>query len=205
MFAASVLIVQSVSVYVYSREDLLNIRASSGCKDGPSLLFDPAKLSGGNSVRGTGKSPPLVHAVVGHSPRRRGRRSGALVRFRRRAHRPPLPAIVLSNVRSLNNKTDELFHLLNFKRELRDSSVLCFTETWLKPDMPNAAVTPPGFTVCRLDRVAELSGKREGGGVCFMINNRWCSDFSVVSQSCSPVLEHLAINCRPYYSPREFS
>ncbi len=85
--------------------------------------------------------------------------------------------------------------------------MLCFTETWLGPDKPDAAIIPPGFTVYRKDRSAESSKKRVcmGGGVCFMINNRWCNDVTVVSESCSPVLEHLTLSCRPFYSPREFS
>ena len=37
-----------------------------------------------------------------------------------------------------------------------------------------------------------------------MVNQRWCSDAKLVSQSCSVELETLIINCRPFYSPREF-
>ena len=40
--------------------------------------------------------------------RRRGRRSGLLVRLRRRAHRPLLQNILLANVQSLDNKLDEI-------------------------------------------------------------------------------------------------
>ncbi len=42
------------------------------------------------------------------------------------------------------------------------------------------------------------------GGVCFMINNQWCSDVEIISTGCSPDLEHLMIRCQPYYFPREF-
>ena len=66
--------------------------------------------------------------------------------------RPPLPAILLSNVRPLKNKSEELFYLQGSWRELRDLSVLCFTETWLRPDKPDSAITPPSFTVFRKDR-----------------------------------------------------
>ena len=38
-----------------------------------------------------------------------------------------------------------------------------------------------------------------------MVNQRWCNDAKLVSQSCSVELETLIINCRPFYSPREFS
>ncbi|XP_078139742.1 general transcription factor II-I repeat domain-containing protein 2B-like [Centroberyx gerrardi] len=40
--------------------------------------------------------------------RRRGRRGGVQQRLRRRGNRPPLPSMILSNVRSLKKKMDEL-------------------------------------------------------------------------------------------------
>ncbi|TWW53686.1 hypothetical protein D4764_0211190, partial [Takifugu flavidus] len=55
------------------------------------------------------------------------------------------------------------------------------------------------------DRDLALSGKRAGGGVCFYISSDWCTDVTVISQHCSPAVEHLFINCRPFYSPREFA
>ncbi len=57
-----------------------------------------------------------------------------------------------------------------------------------------------------MDRTAE-AGKSKGGGVCFMINKKWCDprNISSLSRSCSPHLEHLSIICRPFYLPREFS
>ncbi len=57
-----------------------------------------------------------------------------------------------------------------------------------------------------MDRTAE-AGKTKGGGVCFMINKKWCDprNISILSCSCSPHLEHLSIICRPFYLPREFS
>jgi hypothetical protein len=63
--------------------------------------------------------------------RKRGKRSGLLVRLRRRAHRAPLPSILLSNVQSLDNKVDEIRARVAFQRDIRNCNVLCFTETWL--------------------------------------------------------------------------
>lgn len=54
-------------------------------------------------------------------------------------------------------------------------------------------------------RKRENSGKSKGGGVCFMVNNNWCSDMGVISSDCSPHLEHLMIGCRPFFLPREFT
>ncbi len=56
-------------------------------------------------------------------------------------------------------------------------------------------VTPSDkFSVLRMDRIAE-AGKTKGGGVCFMINKKWCDprNISILSCSCSPHLEHLSI------------
>ena len=104
-----------------------------------------------------------------------------LTRFRRRNLRPPLPAIVLTNARSLKNKTDELFQLMSFKREIKDASVLCITETWLDPLTPDTAVTAPGHILFSADRCPVLSQKEKGGGVCFLVNHRWCNDGKLVS------------------------
>ncbi len=145
-----------------------------------------------------------------NNPRRRkkhrGRRAGIGDRLRKRAHSPPLPSILLANVQSLENKMDDLRARISFQRDIRDCNILCLTETWLNPSVPDTAVTPSdNFSVLRMDRTAE-AGKTKGGGVCFMINKKWCDprNISILSQSCSPHLEHLSIICRPFYLPREF-
>ena len=60
--------------------------------------------------------------------RRRGRRSGLLVRLLRRAHRAPLLSILLANIQSLDNKVDEIRARVAFQRDIRDCNVLCFTK-----------------------------------------------------------------------------
>ncbi|KAK3518406.1 hypothetical protein QTP86_003494, partial [Hemibagrus guttatus] len=37
------------------------------------------------------------------------------------------------------------------------------------------------------------------------VGKSWCNDVKVLSQLCSPGLEAFIINCKPFYSPREFS
>ncbi|KAK3550119.1 hypothetical protein QTP86_021055, partial [Hemibagrus guttatus] len=137
--------------------------------------------------------------------RKRGKRSGVLVRLCRRRLRTALPGIFLSNVRSLCNKMDELTLQMNKNRDFPTSCVLCFTETWLCDLIPDSALQLGGFNLYRADRHTELSGKTKGGGICFYINNSWCNDVKVLSQLCSPDLEAFIINCKPFYSPREFS
>ncbi len=53
-------------------------------------------------------------------------------------------------------------------------------------------------------REAESTGKSRGGGTCFYINERWCTDVTVLKNMCCYDLETLFINCKPFYSPREF-
>ncbi|KAK3510307.1 hypothetical protein QTP70_035175, partial [Hemibagrus guttatus] len=137
--------------------------------------------------------------------RRRGKRSGVLVRLRRCGLRAALPGIFLSNVRSLCNKMDELTLQMNKNKDFPTSCVLCFTETWLCDVIPDSALQLGGFNLYRADRHTELSGKTKGGGICFYINNSWCNYVKVLSQLCSPDLEAFIINCKPFYSPREFS
>ena len=66
--------------------------------------------------------------------RRRGRRSGLVVKLRRRAHRPPIPSILLANVRALDNKVNKIRARAAFQRDIRACNILCFTETWLTRD-----------------------------------------------------------------------
>ncbi len=137
----------------------------------------------------------------------RGKRAGIRYRLRNRAHSPPLPSILLANVQSLDNKMDDLRARISFQRDIRDCNIICLTETWLTPTVPDTAVMPSdNFSVLRMDRTAE-AGKTKGGGVCFFINKKWCDprNISILSRSCSPHLEHLSIICRPFYLPREFS
>ncbi len=102
---------------------------------------------------------------------------------------------------------DDLRARISFQRDIRDCKILCLTETWLTPMVPDTAVTPSdNFSVLRMDRTAE-AGKTKGGGVWFFINKKWCDprNISILSRSCAPHLEHLSIICCPFYLPRDFS
>ncbi len=102
---------------------------------------------------------------------------------------------------------DDLRARISFQWDIRFCNILCLTETWLTPSIRDTAVRPSdNFSVLRMDRTAE-AGKTTGGGVCFMINKKWCDprNISILLRSCSPHLEHLSIICRPFYLPREFS
>ena len=67
--------------------------------------------------------------------RKRGRRGGVQVNHSNKHGRVPLPAVVLTNARSIRNKLDELHGLLNTKRLRNQSQLICITESWLSPDI----------------------------------------------------------------------
>ncbi len=98
----------------------------------------------------------------GHPRRRikkhRGRRVGIRNRMRKRAHSPPLLSILLANVQSLKNKMDDLRARITFQRDIRDCNIICLSETWLTPSVPDTAVTPSeNFSVLWMDRVLPKS------------------------------------------------
>ncbi len=78
-------------------------------------------------------------------------------------------------------------------------------ETWLNDTIPDSALHLSNFQLIRSDRDAESRVKLHGGGTCFYITERWCTDVTVLKKMCCSDLETLFINCKPFYSPREFS
>lgn len=121
----------------------------------------------------------FVHAA---KRRRRGKRSGALVRLRQRDYAQrniPLQR-VLTAQQSGRNAT-----AAGQKQGLSSSEGLCFTETWLYGLIPDSVLQLAGFQLYRTDRDTALSGKTQGGGICFYVNGGWCNDETVIQQYCS--------------------
>lgn len=81
--------------------------------------------------------------------KKRGSRGGVRARLRRRGTRFPLLTITLSNVRSLNNKVEELVARVNLETDFKLCNLICLTETWLKPE---SVVSIAGYTTIRADR-----------------------------------------------------
>ncbi|KAK2811705.1 hypothetical protein Q5P01_000176 [Channa striata] len=93
------------------------------------------------------------------------------------------------------------------QRVYRETSLPCFTETWLYQDTPDSVVSVNRLTLMRADRTAAESGKKKGGGLAEFVNNSWCNPvhITVKRQLCSKDVELVAGSVRPYYLPREFS
>lgn len=63
----------------------------------------------------------------------------------------PLRAVILTNVCSLQSKTDNVNHLHKYK----SASILAFTETWLTKDDDNVVSTPTGVLQSMSERNCE--------------------------------------------------
>ncbi len=194
----AVLVLHSLVLCVlvnFTREELLNIRLSAGQKF--SLVFIEPESFSELLVR----SAAALYRICLRC--RRGRQAGALFKQRRQGLRTALPSIYPVNVRSVANKMDELLLLNRTNMDFCRFAAL-WSETWLGEHIPDSSLHLPGFQLLHGD-CTELLGKTRGGGICFYINKGWCTDVTVLKKSCSPHLETLFINCKPFYSQWEFS
>ena len=105
-----------------------------------------------------------------------------------------LPSFLISNVRSLVSKVDELATVAL----VNDVDMICITETWLSSSIPDSLISLPNFVLFRNDRTFS-----SGGGVCIYINNyitcRRLEDFE------NPSIESLWLSVRPRRLPRSIS
>ena len=87
-----------------------------------------------------------------------------------------LPSLLLSNVRSLNNKLDEVERrTVSLKPE-----ILVLTETWLDESIPNSCISLSGYSICRNDR------NRFGGGIIMYIADKL--DYCVINTESESVI-----------------
>ena len=148
---------ERIKCIVYTCDQL-----SALCK--PALLCEPVLLPGAR---------PEVPKVL--AKRCWGCRAGVKWWAKKRRHIPAVPAIVMGNVRSLGNKTDELVALIKTQKEYRECSVLCFMETWLYSHFLDHSVVVPSFSTVRMDRDVTSSGKKKGGGIALYVSEKWCN------------------------------
>ncbi len=113
-------------------------------------------------------------------------------------------SIHLANLRSLPNKRDELILLSRTNEDFSNSAALCFTKAWLNYAILDSLLHLQSDLISWKFGKAESTGKSRGGRTCFYINERWCTDVTVLKKMCCSDLKMLFINCKPFYSPREF-
>ncbi|CDQ92989.1 unnamed protein product [Oncorhynchus mykiss] len=132
-----------------------------------------------------------------------GKRSGCLVRIRRRVANLPLPSVLLANVKLLQNKWDELKAHIFYHQDIKNCKILCFTESWLDDDIKRTYCWRVIHSIGRTEQQPLV--KTRGGGLCIYVNNSWCTTSKEVSRFCSPEVEYLMISCRPHCLPSELS
>jgi len=76
-----------------------------------------------------------------------------------------LPHFMLTNIRSLRYKVDELSAVI----ESNEVEVCCVTETWLHGGIPTESINLAGFSCHRRDH----SNEQIGGGVTGYVQNNW--------------------------------
>lgn len=107
--------------------------------------------------------------------------------------------MLLENVQSLRNKLDELQGCVRFQKDFKNRGILAFTETWFNEQDLDTDLYIDGFgRLFHLDRNAEVMGKKQGGGVCLYVNERYCSAVTVRERICTSDVELLAVSLRPF-------
>ena len=107
-----------------------------------------------------------------------------------------LPIVMLTNANRLHNKIDELYCLVNTER----FDVICITETWLSPEVPDSVYQMPDFLIFRRDRL-----DRMGGGVMFYVRPCLNPRSIVPCVASANEFELLWILLRPARLPRPLS
>ena len=102
--------------------------------------------------------------------------------------------VLIANVRSIKGKIDELCVVSSNN----SVDVVCITETWLNPSIPDSIISLPNFLLHRKDRVQST-----GGGVCVFVKShikgRRIYEFENLE------VESLWISIRPSRLPRSIS
>ena len=106
-----------------------------------------------------------------------------------------MPNLLVTNVRSIIDKTDELECVLTNN----NIDIACITESWLTENIPTEAINIPGYVCYRHDRE---DGRRGGGVLCYVNTGLSCQ---VLDQLYDPDIESLWLLCRGTRMPRRVS
>ena len=134
--------------------------------------------------------------------KKRGRRAGVRVNLSSCKGRIPLSGIVLTNANSIIHKLDELHGLLNSKRLLNLSQIVCITESWLTPNITRSQTELNGYDQFRSDRLPEDSGKTIGGGTLVYIDKKWSTNNKTIFNHTDSNCKLMTIKSRPHWLPR---
>ena len=137
--------------------------------------------------------------------RKRGKRAGIRVNHSTNKGKVPLPAVIITNAQSVRHKLDELHALLQTKRLINLSQLICITESWLTPEITKSRTELDGYSQYRNDRLPDKSGKSCGGGILVYIDNKWSTNNQIIHNHTDEHLEIMTVKSRPHWLPREFT
>ena len=137
--------------------------------------------------------------------RKRGKRAGKRVQYRKRGFKPFLPKVIFGNVQSVTNKIDELELYISSNKTFKNCCAIGISESWADDKIKDEYLHIPGFLTFRSDRDKIITNKKKGGGVITYINEKWANDIHVKFKFSDTDLELLTLSIRPFYLPREFS
>ncbi len=92
-------------------------------------------------------------------------------RMRSRPHEYSI-SILRASVQMLDNKQDDLHARISFQQNIRNRNVLCFTESWLNPGIPDSSIQQGGgrcVTVIHLPGTVDWVMMRSCFGFHFML------------------------------------
>lgn len=111
-----------------------------------------------------------------------------------------LPKIMMSNVRSLPNKIEELQEMMEDVENV-NSDLMFFTETWLNRNSPS--INFDRYESFRVDRDARLTKKSKGGGLIVLVNKAWATDVEVENILITPDYELMVVSIIPHDHPED--
>jgi hypothetical protein len=110
----------------YDQKELLDIRTvTTHLKLDEDIFFNESDAKDILLLRDQARIPNIC---VNRRWKYRGWRAGCLVRIHRRVGNPPLLSVLLANVKSLENKMDDLRSRLSYQLDIKNGNILCFTE-----------------------------------------------------------------------------
>ena len=134
-----------------------------------------------------------LHTLERDKPQER-----ALVRIkpisfpRKRRRVPTAPSLLLTNLRSICNKFDEVSLTLS----VHSPDIAVFTESWLDGETPDSSISVPSYNIVRKDR------NSRGGGIVSYISDKF--SFSVLDILDVPNFPHCDSEILPIFFSGEF-
>ncbi|XP_060736037.1 uncharacterized protein LOC132852693 [Tachysurus vachellii] len=149
----------------------------------------------------TGDTSKQKSAVNSNNKKQDGNDSGEKRKEEeRRGKKSRLPTITMSNVRSITNKMEDIEEMVE-DAELFASDMIFFTETWLNSNSP--PIRLDGYDSVQINRDAELTQKRRGGGMIVFVNKAYAKEVQVEKPMLTQDYELMVVSIIPHGHPQD--